>query len=476
MSSARNRNKHGNTPCSGPGALSRREMLRVGGLGLFGLSLPQLLAASAAKAPGNSGAPGGFGRAKSCILLYLSGGPPQHETFDPKPEAPIEIRGEFKSIPTSVPGVHFSELLPRTALMANRIAVIRSMTTDNNSHTASGYWMLTGYEHPAKIEVPASPEDWPSIASVVGALKPSERSPFTSVILPEIIHNDNAPPSPGQSGGFMGHTWNPFLLQCDPSQPRLEIDGLKLPESVSFERLAAREQLLRQLDHQFLGTMRSEPVAALGRMHERAFDVVQSAATKAAFEIERESSSLRDRYGRGKFGQSALLARRLIEAGVRLVQVNWPREPGDQMTGFPVWDTHKNNAPRLRDVLCPQFDLAFATLVDDLRERGLLDETLVIAMGEFGRSPRINVEGGRDHWGSCFSLAVAGAGIAGGQVIGSSDREGGFPTSRVLRPPDLAATIFHLLGINPSGDFPDLLGRPRPLVHGGTVIRELGGA
>ena len=458
--------------CGGP--LTRREMLRVGGLGMFGLSLPHLLAlkTQAANAPEK----GGFGRAKSCILLYLSGGPPQHETFDPKPEAPIEIRGEFKSIPTKVPGVHFCELLPKTARIAHRIAVIRSMTTDNNSHTASGYSMLTGYEHPSKIEVPASSEDWPCIASVVGALKPSVRSPFTSVILPEIVHNDNAPPSPGQSGGFMGHTWNPFLLQCDPSQPRLEIDGLKLPENVSFERLADRARLLRQLDNQFLGAMKSEPVAATGRMHERAFDVMQSATTKAAFEIERESSMLRDRYGRQKFGQSVLLARRLVEAGVRLVQVNWPREPGDQMTGFPVWDTHKNNAPRLRDVLCPQFDMAFASLIDDLHERGLLDETLVIAMGEFGRSPRINADGGRDHWGSCFSLAVAGAGIAGGQVIGSSDREGGFPAGRVLRPPDLAATVFHLLGINPAGDFPDLLGRPRPLTNNGVVIRELAGA
>lgn len=453
--------------------MSRREMLRAGGLGLLGLSLPQLLALKSSAAGNTAG--GSFGRAKSCILLYLSGGPPQHETFDPKPEAPLEIRGDFKSIRTKVPGTHFCELLPRSAAIADKFAVIRSMTTDNNSHTASGYWMLTGYEHPSKIEVPASPEDWPSIASVVGALKPSERTPFTSVILPEIVHNDNAPPSPGQSGGFMGHTWNPFLLHCDPSQTRLEIDGLKLPDSVSFDRLTDRSALLRQLDAQFLGTMRSEPVAALHRMHERAFDVMQSATTKAAFEIDKESSALRDRYGRQKFGQSVLLARRLVEAGVRLVQVNWPREPGDQMTGFPVWDTHKNNSPRLRDVLCPQFDMAFATLISDLEGRGLLDETLVIAMGEFGRSPRINPDGGRDHWGSCFSLAVAGAGIAGGQVVGSSDRDGAFPASRVLRPPDLAATIFHLLGINPLGDFHDLIGRPRPLISGGTVIRELAG-
>lgn len=462
--------------------MARRELLRVGGLGLLGLALPRLLAGTgpaasvrASSHPTATSAGPGFGRAKSCILLYLSGGPPQHETFDPKPAAPLEIRGDFKSIPTRIPGVHFSELLPRTAGIADRLAIVRSMTTDNNSHTASGYWMLTGYEHPAKIEVPASPEDWPCIASVVSALKPSVRAPFSSVILPEIIHNDNAPPSPGQSGGFMGHTWNPFLLQCDPSRSRLEIDGLQLPESVSFERFADRTRLLRELDRQFLAEQRSEPVAALNRMHERAFEVMQSAAARAAFDLHAEPAALRDRYGRGKFGQSVLLARRLIEAGVRLVQVNWPREPGDQMTGFPVWDTHKNNSPRLRDVLCPQFDTAFAALITDLADRGLLDETLVIAMGEFGRSPRINAEGGRDHWGACFSLALAGAGIAGGQVIGSSDRDGAYPASRVLRPPDLAATIFHLLGLNPAGEFHDLLGRPRPLTNGGVVIRELAG-
>ena len=455
--------------CGGP--MTRREMLRVGGLGLLGLSLPALLRSRAQAASASLAAR--FGRAKSCILLYLSGGPPQHETFDPKPDAPLEIRGEFKSIRTSVPGVHFSELLPQTARIADRLTVIRSMSTDNNSHTASGYWMLTGYEHPSKIEVPASPEDWPCLASVIGALKPSERSPFSSVILPEVVHNDNAPPSPGQSGGFMGHTWNPFVLQCDPSQLRLEIEGLKLPEQVSFARLADRSNLLRSLDRQFLAAMRSEPVAAFDRMHQRAFDVIQSTTAKDAFAIERESSAMRDGYGRHKFGQSVLLARRLVEAGARLVQVNWPREPGDQMTGNPVWDTHKNNSARLRDVLCPQFDGAFAALITDLRERGLLDETLVVAMGEFGRSPKINAEGGRDHWGSCFSLALAGAGIPGGQVIGASDREGAFPASRILRPQDLAATIFHLLGINPAGDFPDLLGRPRPLTNSGTVIREI---
>jgi len=454
-------------------ALSRREWLRVGGLSCLGLSLPGLVQSRAFAAPARPLA--GFGRAKSCIVLYLSGGPPQHETFDPKPEMPSEIRGEFRAIPTSVPGTHFSELLPRTARLAHRIAVIRSMCTDNNSHSASGYWMLTGYPHLAQAEVPASPDDWPCLAGVVGALKPSERSPFSSVILPEMVHNDGAPPSPGQSGGFMGHVWSPLVLTCDPSQPRFEVDGLRLPDGVTASRFDERAGLLRGLEGHFGDWMRSDAVASFSKIHQQAFDVVRSSSSRAAFELEREAASIRERYGRAKFGQSVLLARRLVESGARLVQVNWPREPGDQMTGFPVWDTHKNNAPRVRDVLCPQFDRAFSALVDDLHERGLLDETLVVAMGEFGRSPRINPVGGRDHWGNCFSIAVAGGGIAGGQVVGSSDREGGHPASRPVRPQDLAATMFHLLGINPAGEFVDPLGRPRPLTNGGQVIGELAG-
>jgi uncharacterized protein (DUF1501 family) len=233
---------------------------------------------------------------------------------------------------------------------------------------------------------------------------------------------------------------------------------------------------MKQLDRQFLATTKSEGIASVQQMNERALAMLQSAAAGRAFELEQEKPQTRDAYGRQKYGQSVLLARRLIEAGVRLVQVNWPREPNDMSTGFPVWDTHKNNSQRLRSVLCPQFDLAFSALIDDLSQRGLLDETLVVAMGEFGRSPKINAAGGRDHWGSCFSLALAGAGIAGGQLIGASDKDGAFPAHRPLRPPDLAATIFHLLGINPAGDFPDPLGRPRPLTSGGTVIRELTGA
>lgn len=448
---------------------SRREWLRVGGLSALGLSLPRLMHAEAAKTAS-------FGRAKSCILLFLSGGPPQHETWDPKPDAPLEIRGTFRSIATRVPGMHLCETLPHTARIADRLAVIRSMCTDINAHSTSGAFMLTGYVPQTKAEnVPAGPQDWPSIASVVGALKPSTRSPLSSVVLPEIIYNDGHIVWPGQNGGFMGAPWHPMLMKCDPTAQPMHIEGMSLTDGVTSARLGERFDLLRQFDAHFQLAAQSGAVAELGHMHQKAFDVLHSDTSRAAFELERESSALRDNYGRHKFGQSVLLARRLVEAGVRLVQVNWPREGSAEVGGSPLWDTHRNNAGRVRDVLCPQFDRTFATLIADLQSRGLLDETLVVVMGEFGRSPKINANGGRDHWGTCFSVALAGVGIGGGQIVGASDRLGATPAERPIHPPELAATIFHLLGIAPSAEFHDPIGRPRSVTDSGQPIRELVG-
>ncbi len=460
--------------CPGP-SLTRREWLRVGGLGCLGLSLTNLWQRQAAAAQIEKVA--GFGRAKACIILFLAGGPPQHETFDPKPDAPREVRGDIGSIATSVPGVHFSETLPHTARIAHRLAIIRSMTTDIHSHSTSGAYMLTGYVPPSKAEnVPAGPQDWPSIAAVVGAMKPSKRSPLSSVVLPEILANDGNIVWPGQNGGFMGAPWHPMLMKCDPTQTPMRIEGMSLAENMTTLRLAERFDLLNQLDAHFRVGAQSSAVGELSHMHQKAFDLLHSDASRAAFELERETPALREAYGAHKFGQSVLLARRLIEAGTRLVQVNWPREGAAEVAGSPLWDTHRNNAGRVRDVLCPQFDRTFATLVEDLAARGLLDETLVVAMGEFGRSPKINGEGGRDHWGSCFSVALAGAGLGGGQIIGASDRIGGSPDSHPVRPPELAATIFHLLGIAPNAEFMDSLNRPRSVTDGGVPIRELVGA
>jgi hypothetical protein len=337
--------------------------------------------------------------------------------------------------------------------------------------------MLTGYEPASKAEnVPPGPDDWPSIAAAVGTLKPSTRSPMSSVILPEIMANDGNIVWPGQDGGFMGAKWHPVVMRCDPTQLPVRIEGLTRLQDVPEVRLEDRQALLRQLDSHFSAGLRSEQAAAWDQSHQRAFQMLHSEGCRRAFELERESASLRRAYGEHKFGQSALLARRLVEAGTRLVQVNWPREGKAEVAGSPLWDTHANNAGRVRDVLCPQFDRTFATLIDDLHDRGLLDETLVIAVGEFGRSPKINAVGGRDHWGACFSMAIAGAGIPGGQVVGSSDRIGAYPDSRPIRPRDFAATVFHLLGIAPNTEFLDPIGRPRLLTDGGTPIRELVGA
>lgn len=450
--------------------LSRRELIRVGGLGSLGLGLPALKRARAATLTGRP-------RANSCLIIFLSGGPPQHETFDPKPAAPIEIRGPFLPIATSVPGLQFSELLPLSAARAHRMCVIRSMTTGIHSHSTSGCFMLTGHEPTSVAEsVPPSAQDWPSLAGAVGALRAAERSPLDAVILPEPIFNNPAIPWPGQNGGFMGAAWHPHILRCDPSQERIEIEGLTAAAGVTELRLDERHALLGQVDRMLHRGLRSPAIAEMNRFQQEAFDLLHAGATREALEIEREPAASRDRYGRGKFGQSVLLGRRLIEAGVRLVQVNWPREPGDTAAGNPLWDTHQDNAGRLKNVLCPQFDTAYSALLDDLEDRGLLDETLVVVMGEFGRTPTINAAGGRDHWGSVFSVALAGAGVPGGGVIGASDARGGMPADRPVRPPDLAATIFQLLGISPDHEFRDPFDRPLQVVSGGQALREIIGA
>ena len=456
-------------PCRGPAP--RRELLRIGGLGALGVSLCDL---ARRIQPAGAAVPLGQPRARNCIVLFLAGGPPQHETFDPKPGAPVEIRGPFLPVSTSVPGVSFCELLPRTAAIAHRLCVIRSMTTGIHSHSTSGCFMLTGHEPTSVAEnVPASAADWPSIAAAVGALRPADMSPLDTVIIPEPLVNNPAIPWPGQNGGFMGPAWHPHLLRCDPSQARIEIDGMIVPDGAAGLRLGVRRGLLEGLDR--FPLVGSPALVEIDRVRSEAFDLLGDGTTRAALEIDREPVATRDRYGRGKFGQSVLLARRLVEAGVRLVQVNYPREPGDTTANNPLWDTHADNAGRLKNVLCPAFDTAFATLVDDLAERGILDETLVVAMGEFGRTPRINAAGGRDHWGSVFSVALAGAGVPGGAVIGASDSHGGQPIDRPVRPPDLAATIFTLLGIPPATEFRDGQARPHTVVNGGVPLRELVG-
>lgn len=442
---------------------SRREMMRVGGLSLLGMSLPELLQARESVSAGAPPNDKTFGRAKNIIFLYLTGGPPQHETFDPKPNAPTEIRGPFKPISTNVPGIQFCELLPRTARMADKLAIVRSMSTNDNTHSSSGHWVLTGYKYVGPNARTIQQTDWPYFGSIVKRYKPSDKlPPLSTVWIPDVNRlNENVTPA-GQTGGILGRQWDPNVFVGDPSQPDYQVEGLRLTDLPPM-RLRNRESLLTQLDNHFEQLHRNDAVKLRDNYRQQAFDLLTSGRAREAFDIEREPAKIRERYGQNRWGQCLVLARRLIEAGVRLVHVQWPREPGDNAVDNPLWDTHAQNADRVEDVLCPKFDVGFSTLIEDLDERGLLDETLVVAIGEFGRTPKINAKGGRDHWGPVFSCALAGAGISGGQVFGSSDKQGGYPKTDRVEPGHLTATMFHLLGINSGGSFVDRQGRPHRL-------------
>jgi hypothetical protein len=443
----------------------RRELLRVGGIGSLGIALPDLLG-SVGRAEAPAADNSSFGRAKSVIYLFLAGGPSQYETFDPKPEAPVEIRGQFRPIDTNVPGVRISELLPRIATISNKLAIVRSMATDDPNHESGGYWVNTGYKYLGPNMRDLSPTDWPTLGSIVQMLKPSSTVPFSAVQLPEpIVANPNVF-LPGQNAGFLGRRWDPAFFKCDPTAAQFQIEEFTLPADLASTRLSARRELLGQFDQQAQLVERRAGIREYDRLTQEAFNVLLSGTARGAFALNAESQVVRDRYGRTKWGQSVLLARRLVEAGVRMVFVNWPREPGDLSAGNPLWDTHSQNDVRMKNVLCPQFDLGFTALIEDLDQRGLLDETLVVAIGEMGRTARFNAAGGRDHWGNVFSFVLAGAGIKTSQVYGASDKTGSDPVSGRVQPQDLTATILHLLGIGHEATFPDRTGRPFRVTEG----------
>ncbi len=462
-----------NSPKSRDG-VNRRELLRIGGLSTVGLTLADLLK-ERALAENERRRDATFGRAKNVIVLWMQGGPPQHETWDPKPNAPENIRGPFRPIATNVPGIQFCELLPRTAAMADKLAIVRSMVTNNHIHSASGYLVFTGYTYRGSNARQISPTDWPYWGSIVKQLKPSQTLPaYTTVWLPDVMRlNENVQPA-GQTAGFLGTRWNPERIIWDPANPNSQIEQFTLPAEIPSVRLANRRRLLSQLDQRARGLEQNGALDDYDRYVQQAFAVLGSGRARQAFDISQEPAAIRDRYGRTKWGQCVLLARRLVEAGVRLVHVNWPREAGDSAVDNPMWDTHALNADRLQDVLCPIFDISFSALLEDLHQRGLLQETLVLAIGEFGRTPRINNKAGRDHWGSVFSFVMAGAGIRTAQVHGASDRIGAYPQENPVTPDDLTATLFHLLGINPQGSFRDPTNRPHLLTRGQPIAAILG--
>lgn len=452
---------------------SRREWLRIGGLNALGLTLPGFLKAQADQQTRGDVHHPTFGRAKNVIYLYLGGGPPQHETFDPKPNAPAELRGPFQPIQTNVPGINFCELLPRTAQMADRLAVCRSMSTDDNIHSTSAYWVLTGFKYAGTNAREIQPTDWPNIGSVVQRLLPGD-SPFGFAWLPEPMVANPGVLVTGQSAGFIGRQWDPHRFTCEPHRPDFAVRELQLPDDLPPLRLNSRLDLLKQLEGHYKAVENTHQVANFDRLKQDALAALTTGKARTAFDLTQEAAAVRDSYGWGKWGQSVLTARRLIEAGVRFVHVQWPREPGDMTSSAPMWDTHANNNPRVKDVLCPQFDVAFSALIHDLEDRGLLDETLVVVAGEFGRTPKFNAAGGRDHWGHVFSIALAGAGVSGGQIYGASDVNGAYPTEHKTPPQDLAATIFHLLGIGHNATMTDPNGRPIHISDGRPMYALLG--
>lgn len=453
------------TPSTLCDRVSRRELLRVGALGTLGVSLADLLRQPQLAQATNTAAP----RARSCIVLFLMGGPPQHSTWDPKPQAPAEVRGEFAPIATTVPGMSIGELLPQTAKVAERLCLLRAVRTGDNAHSSSGYYMMTGVPHqPKNFENanPGAPNNWPHLAAIVRRLSPADSAFPATVRLPHHIFNTDGSVWPGQDAGFLGRTHDPWLLRCQPADADFRVPEVSLPAELSLARMSGRRALLaqiEQLDRAAQGATSLLPTYDAATR--QALDLVTSPECRGAFRLEDEPAERRERYGRTQFGQSVLLARRLIDAGTRLVQVNWFRSP-DEPADAPCWDSHVGEARRLRTALLPPFDQTFSALIEDLQDTGKLDETLIVVASEFGRSPRINAQGGRDHWGSVFSVALAGGGIRGGTIYGASDALGGEPHTGLVRPEDLLATIFHCLGLEPETILHDPLNRPFPIARG----------
>ena len=451
--------------------VSRREWLRVGSVGLSGLSLPRLLASQARANVGgrNETLP----KAKSVILFWLTGGVPQHDTWDPKPTGPDHARSEFGVIPTRTAGLHVGALMPRTAQLTDRIAVIRSMVTGDNSHSSSGYQMLTGIPHiPLSREnaLPGAPNDSPSLGALTRVLRADKDGLPSAITLPRHIANVGEKVWPGQDAGVLGRSVDPWLLTCDPSADDFEIPDLQLPAEISELRYDRRRDLLGQVNQHLDQLERHAETRQYDRRVQQAISLLSGGGAREAFDLAREPETVRDRYGRSKFAQSVLLARRLVEAGTSLVQVNWQRIDDKENNGS--WDTHIQHHASLKGWLMPIMDQAYSALLEDLEERGLLDETLVAWVGEFGHTPRINARAGRDHWGHVFSIALAGGGIRKGIVYGETDDQAAYPISSRVAPRDYAATVLHCLGFEPETAVRDVQGRPIPISRG-RVIEEV---
>lgn len=451
----------------------RRTLLQAGGLSLFGLSLNELLAARASE---DSQGPG-FGRAKSCILLFMWGGPAHQDTWDMKPDAPAEIRGEFRPIATKTPGIQICEHFPKLAQRTDKLAIVRSLTHTDVNHTTSTHFLLTGEPPPPTTDRQLQ---WPHMGSVLTKLGRGDSALPPFVSLRPKLENDVprfVEQSQGQFAGWLGPTFDPMTIDNDPSRPDYRVGDMVLQPELSLQRVEHRRSLLDDLNRRLDsagGLFESRQSAT-----KRAYELLTSAAgERGAFQLSEEPAAVRERYGLNPHGQSVLQARRLIERGVPLVTVFWPNDGIKNVSVY--WDTHSKNFIDLKDRLMPPADQAFSALLDDLSERGLLDDTLVVWTGEFGRTPKVGQRNsdagagadGRDHWPGCFTSILAGGGIRGGTVYGRSDRHAAYPADKAVAPRDFIATIYHLLGVPQGQTLPNAEGRVH-FVRPGSAIGDL---
>lgn len=435
--------------------ISRRRFLQLGSLGGLGLSLPQLLAAEAASPPR---------RTLSCILLWLQGGPSQIDTFDPKPDAPAEIRGPFGALETSVSGVRIADQFPRLARRAHRYALLRSVHHPQAAHIVGHQYMLCGMGNGAVA--------YPSMGAVIARLRGGGSLLPPWMLLPNIAYETNASPHQlCQTAGYLGREYDPVVPEGDLVAGTLTLRELDPPPGVDAARLHRRRRLLQEGPGPRPGGIDTvEPARGAGALQERALALMDSSGARRALELRHEGAALRDRYGRNHVGQGALVARRLVEAGVRFVTVNWPNRI--------AWDSHTDLEGQMRTHLAPTLDRALSSLLDDLHDRGLLETTLVVAMGEMGRTPRLGnpdfrYADGRDHWSGAMSVLLAGGGVRGGQVIGETDEQGAYPSERPIPSHDLVASIYHAFGIAPEDTVPAVGGQPKPVLERGAPVLEL---
>ena len=447
------------------GRLHRRDLLRIGSLGAVGLTLPQLLQAEATRSSN-----GLIPKADACILIFLNGGPSHHDTWDMKPDAPEGIRGEFKPIDSTVPGIQVCELLPRLARQMHRFSLVRSLHhTVNNAHALAVYTSLTGHDRgDANMIVGGGLSDYPTPGAIVSDKRPGPRDVPPHVVLPYLTKEGaNGPPQPGFFGGFLGRAHDPLFVLNDPNDPQFKIPELTLLGDVTQTRLTARRELLDHVGKGLIDVNKLSAIEALDEYQQRAFDLLSSPAAQRAIDIGSEPAATRERYGRNIYGQSVLLARRMVEAGTRVVTISWAPDAN------ATWDTHGQNFTKLKGTLLPQFDAACSSLVEDLVERGLYERTLVAVLGDFGRSPKVNGNAGRDHWNLCYTVMIGGGGLKGGFVYGASDAIGGLPARDPLGPGDVIATLYHQLGIDPAQMIYDQFTRPHRLVAHGDPVAAL---